>query len=336
MKKKVLSVLLAMVLFISPALASRVFTDVKADTSSGKAIYRMAEAGILDGLPDGSFQPNAGLSRAAFVKIVNLTFGYQLTDNALPGFIDVPQTHWAYEQVRIAQKAGYIEGIGGGKFEPEGVLTREQVCVILDRILKFRNLLGDKVELKDAVSPWAKASVENAILCGAFPLEAGGKFRATEAMTRSEVCVGLESYVVDIGAPENPSTTPGGSGGQAGGTDKEAQAAEEKLVAGYIKTMISAFERKDLDQISSYPKVKTNLTILMGTMKDALAARERGAFLTREYVNEHYGTAIRAFADGYQSMTSAEKENAKGIISGLDLYPDEIEKVMEYFEVDMK
>lgn len=333
MKKRLLSVLLAMALFTSPALASRVFSDVEADSSSGKAIYKMAEAGILDGLPDGSFQPSASLSRAAFVKIVNLTFGYQLTDSTLPGFIDVPQGHWAYEQVRIAQKAGYIEGIGGGKFDPEGVLTREQVCVILDRILKFRNLLGDKVELKDAVSPWAKTSVENAILCGAFPLEAGGKFRAMEAMTRSEVCVGLESYVTD-GGPANPPSIPGG--GQSGGTNEENQAAEEKQVAGYIKTMISAFERKDLDQISSYPKVKTNLTILMNTMKDALAARERGAFLTRDYINEHYGATIHAFAEGYQNMTSAEKENVKGIISGLDLYPDEIEKVMEYFEVDMK
>jgi hypothetical protein len=334
MKKKLLSTLLAMALLTSSALAAPVFPDVAADSVSGGAIYKMADAGILNGMPDGSFQPGGSLTRAAFVKIVNLTFGYRETDDALPGFLDVPQTHWAYEQVRIARRAGYIEGVGGGKFDPEGVLTREQVCVILDRILKFRNLLGDKVVLMDPVSPWAKVSVENAILCGAFLLEEGGKFRATEAMTRAEVCVGLEGYVVGA-APSQP-TAPSDDSGQPGGGYTDEQVAEEKLVAGYLKTMVTAFERKDLDAISTYPAVKTSLTALMRTMKEALAAREEGAFLTRDYINEHYSAAIRSFVKAYQAMTKDEKDNAKGIISGLDLYPDEIQKVMDYFEVDMK
>ena len=52
------------------------FSDVDANASSGVAIYKLVNAGILNGYEDGTFRPNNPLTRAELCKIVNLVFKY--------------------------------------------------------------------------------------------------------------------------------------------------------------------------------------------------------------------------------------------------------------------
>ena len=90
-----------------------------------------------------------------------------------PEFSDVPTGHWAYAYVRQAAQAGAVNGVGNGRFNPEGVLTNEEFLTIMGRMARFLNFAlddyGEAVErsplpagaqamLAD-YSDWAKSGV---------------------------------------------------------------------------------------------------------------------------------------------------------------------------------
>ncbi|MED4352029.1 S-layer homology domain-containing protein [Schinkia azotoformans] len=70
-----------------------------------QAIMLVDKANIMNGMPDGTFQPNKPLSRAEAVTIVNriLKRG-PLYGDVKPTFIDVPTIHWAYKEIEEASK----------------------------------------------------------------------------------------------------------------------------------------------------------------------------------------------------------------------------------------
>ena len=139
-------------LLISPApAAQRVFTDVEPGTALETALVKLKNAGIINGYEDGSFQPAGGLSRAEFCKMINILFGY--TELATTGFPDVPADAWYHDHVLIAKKQGYIQGFEDGTFRGNEKITREQVCVIIDRINNCYKLYD--VVINDEVSDWS-------------------------------------------------------------------------------------------------------------------------------------------------------------------------------------
>ncbi len=191
--KKVLVLLVSFLLLVQ-SVAGASFYDVSNETEQGKAILKMAEKGIVDGVGNGFFKPDDSLTRSQFVKIVNRVFGY--THQGENKFTDVLPDKWYYSDVCIASEMGYINGIGGGLFAPEDLVSREQACVIVDNILKME-LIPYYEEPIDIVSPWAKDSVIKVISNRLIPLDERGCFRATEPMTRGEVCEMLEKCLIE-------------------------------------------------------------------------------------------------------------------------------------------
>ncbi len=177
------------------AVQTPVMTDVNYDTPLGQSIKKLVDAGVINGIleSDGTYTYRAqnSVTRAEFCKMVNLTFGFEtMADNI---FTDITSADWYYSHALIAINEGYIKGYGDGMFHGTDTITREQVCTILSRIV---NTPSDKtVEITDPVSDWAKDSVVNMIALGYIPLEEGGKFRATEYMTRGELASALDDFV---------------------------------------------------------------------------------------------------------------------------------------------
>ena len=50
-------------------------------------------------------------------------------------FNDVSSSHWAYDEIAMAQELGWIKGYGGSTFTPDGNVTRAEVAAILNRML---------------------------------------------------------------------------------------------------------------------------------------------------------------------------------------------------------
>ncbi len=193
-----------------------VFTDVDKTTTQGAAIYKLADAGILLGYGDGTFRPNAPITRAELSKIVNAIFGYFEKDTT--GFSDVVKEDWYYDFVLIAKKAGYIVGYEDGTFRGQNMVTREQACAILCRTAGLFDL-GIKTEVRDTVSEWAVSYVQAVLGNGFISLEAGNTLRATENITRAEFCTMFANFYTapEVPTPSPTATSSGGAGGGGGG-----------------------------------------------------------------------------------------------------------------------
>lgn len=176
-----------------PLSSALTFTDVNFETEEGKAVKALVEKEIISGYGDGRFGANDFLTRAQAVKIINKLFYY--TVPGTESFTDVPSDSWYAGEVSIAVQAGYIKGYGNGLFGPDDTLTKEQLCVMLDNIMHFARLPMD-ITINDAVSPWAKDSIEKIISNRLAPLKEDGIFNATSYITRLEACTILAQFIL--------------------------------------------------------------------------------------------------------------------------------------------
>lgn len=194
--KKLLRIIIAFV-FVSTIVTLSViaadFYDLPRDNSEkSQAVYKLADAGIVGGYENGTFRPDNQLTRAELCKIVNLIFDFS-TPHTI-NFADIKNTDWFYGHVLIAKQAGYINGFEDNTFRGNNKLTREQTCAIISRIVKLE-LASSDITINDNVSAWAESDVLKVISNGIMPLEENGNFRATENITRAELCMALARYV---------------------------------------------------------------------------------------------------------------------------------------------
>ena len=80
------------------------FYDVYAGTPEADAIAYCAGRGWVNGYPDGTFRPDAPITRAEAAAVVNRVMGRTLASSDLSGvyYTDVPQGHWAYADIMTA------------------------------------------------------------------------------------------------------------------------------------------------------------------------------------------------------------------------------------------
>lgn len=83
-------------------LTENAYSDCAKHWSNGY-ITALSQAEIIQGYEDGSFRPDSLITRAEAVQIINGMLGRtQICPKADNPFSDVPQTHWAYEQIAEA------------------------------------------------------------------------------------------------------------------------------------------------------------------------------------------------------------------------------------------
>ncbi len=108
------------------------FQDVGVAHAFCAEIARGAEAGILRGWDDGTFRPNAQVTRQAAVA-----FLYERADAPIgapdPGFVDVPASHPFHAAIAWAAEQGVTTGFGDGTFRPREPVTRQAAVAFLHR-----------------------------------------------------------------------------------------------------------------------------------------------------------------------------------------------------------
>ena len=110
------------------------YTDVPAGKWYNNAISTLSNMGVIGGYADGTFKPDAPISRAEFAKIA-VSFS-NVADLSYRGyFADVKESDWFSGFVAAAKDAGLIEGYNDGTFKPEKAITRAEVCTIVNRTL---------------------------------------------------------------------------------------------------------------------------------------------------------------------------------------------------------
>jgi len=101
------------------------FSDVK-NHANQTAIEALASRGIINGMGQGTFMPNKTMTRAEFAAIVTRALGLAAKDTKV--FSDVPSSKWYAGYIGTANSSGIVNGVGNGKFNPEGTITRQEAA----------------------------------------------------------------------------------------------------------------------------------------------------------------------------------------------------------------
>lgn len=131
--KKLVSILLAVTMLLALAVpaAAVSFSDLAGHWGE-EYIMKWAEKGVINGYPDGTFQPNKEITRAEVCKV--LALAYRLDTDVEPtAFSDVEEGKWYYEYIQACAGAGVVNGYPDGSFAPNAPITRSEavkmVCI---------------------------------------------------------------------------------------------------------------------------------------------------------------------------------------------------------------
>ena len=111
---------------------AKAFTDVPANQWYAKAVMTLAGKGVISGYPDGTFKPDASITRAEFVTMA-MNFANAEKGTAC-SFPDVPQNMWYYGAIAGATQNGWISGYPDGTFGPDRYITRAEVTSVINRM----------------------------------------------------------------------------------------------------------------------------------------------------------------------------------------------------------
>jgi len=131
-------VTLSLVLWtVGAAFAS--FEDVEG-TDYENPVTTLNALGILKGYPDGTFKPDATITRAEFAAVAVRALGQESAAGYSEGqtpFADVPATHWASGYINVACQQGLLQGYPDGTFKPSNNVTYAEALAILVRALGY-------------------------------------------------------------------------------------------------------------------------------------------------------------------------------------------------------
>lgn len=155
-------------------------------------IQRLVEAGVTRGYADNTFRPDRTITRAEFAKFVAAAAGLPRAPKAL-NFTDknrIPA--WAEQSVADAVYAGVISGYANGTFQPDRLITREEMAVILVRALNLQSEADKKqnspLNFDDAyaINSWARGAVVVALEKGLISGYEDNSFRPRKNASRAE------------------------------------------------------------------------------------------------------------------------------------------------------
>ena len=109
-----------------------VFRDVSADDWFFNAVYDAYGRGLMVGESSDLFAPNDSMTRAMLITTLYRMSGSPAVTGENP-YSDVPAGSYYEKAVIWAMQKGVANGMGGGKFEPDGQLTRAQLVTVLYR-----------------------------------------------------------------------------------------------------------------------------------------------------------------------------------------------------------
>jgi len=185
-----------------PDFPSRDFTDIDTSLWYHNAIDFVLNNGIMHGMGDKLFAPDAALSRAMMVQILYNMEG-RPSYNVQNNFTDI-DGHWSADAVLWAGENNIVEGYEDGSFRPETDLSREQMAAVLCRYARYKGVdtstQGDLNVFVDGslTSDWAAESMRWAVAVGIVNGTGDGMLSPLGSATRAHVAQIMTNYCKNI------------------------------------------------------------------------------------------------------------------------------------------
>ena len=156
------------------------YSDVTRADWYNTAVSTLSSMGIITGYPDGTFRPNAAITRAEFAAI-SARFDSN-GDKTTAKFSDIA-THWAKDEISIAYNNGWINGYPNGTFGPQRDITRAETMTLVNRVLNRQpetedDLLPNMTVWTDNANPnaWYYLAVQEATNSHYYKFKTNSKY----------------------------------------------------------------------------------------------------------------------------------------------------------------
>lgn len=187
------------------------FEDVAAGSYYSDAVDYLVEKGVLEGFPDGTFQPNTGVTRAQAAKILVEALGLEVSATVELGFTDTKDDVWYSGYVAALVEAGIVQGNPDGTFAPGATITRAELAKMV--VVAYGLMQDDNVEIpftdtvngawyEDYVNTLYSLGVVNGVTLTAFgPGETVSRAQSAVFVHRTEVeavRLDVEKTVIEV------------------------------------------------------------------------------------------------------------------------------------------
>ena len=269
MKKKLMSLMLTVVMLCSMLVGTAGAVDIESfsDVQSSDWFYQYVDFVTSNeyfvGTSDTTFEPNLTMTRAMFVVVMARMDGAEV-NNDVSSFSDVPVGTWYTGAVTWATENDLVLGVGNNQFDPNGAITREQMCVLMDRFVDYygektgqtHETVEEPEEFPDAdqISEYAVEAVNNCHQYGLITGFEDGTLRPKEHSTRAQVAAVIYrlSWFVDQGGTDQPGGNTGGNSGGPGGNPPHFGGDKNYLVKASLSFPEGILEANQLDLTASY------------------------------------------------------------------------------------
>lgn len=187
--------------FPSRPLGPNQFSDVAGHWAEG-FIQALVNRGVISGFPDGSFQPDANITRAQYAAIVNKTFELPAKRQGID-FKDVPGNFWAAAAIRKATTMGFIAGFPDATFRPGQNLTRIQAISSIVGGLgltggnpSYLNVYGDRAQIPSYATATVAIATQKRLIVNYPQLS---QLNPMRDITRAEVAALIYQALVALG-----------------------------------------------------------------------------------------------------------------------------------------
>ncbi|QCR31454.1 S-layer homology domain-containing protein [Lysinibacillus sp. SGAir0095] len=181
------------------------FLDVKVGAYYYDAVMSLAERGIVNGYPDGTYGPEKSITRGQVAVILANALGLDTYDVTDPGFKDVPKSHDYYSAIAALANAGYINGYEDDTYKPSQPISRYHMALILAAAYNLEATDVDALPFTDVKNDY-KAQVaalyENGVTAGKTTTTFGGNQKVTRGQMALFIAAAEEAAYPSITVSE--------------------------------------------------------------------------------------------------------------------------------------
>ena len=170
------------------------YSDVSGTAWYAAAVSTLSKMGVISGYPDGTFRPNAPITRAEFAAMI-ARFD-ETAKSADTPFTDI-SGHWAENAIGKAYGNGWIKGSNKTVFCPESNLTRAETATLLNRVLhrlpeKESDLLANQIAWPDNPETfWGYLAIQEATNSHEYERKADGVHEMQTAKREPRLVKGI-------------------------------------------------------------------------------------------------------------------------------------------------
>ena len=176
---------------------SDIFIDIAPNAWYKDAVQYAYDNGLMTGVSDTEFAPEATTTRAMIVSILARLENVTSAEDA--GFADVSAGDWYATAVNWAASAGVVSGTGDGNFSPNAAITREQLAAMLMNYSAWKgedvSARADLSTYSDQPSTWATETMSWAVAEGLIIGVTADQLQPQASATRAQVAAILQRFL---------------------------------------------------------------------------------------------------------------------------------------------